>query len=62
MLNIETGDLATWRVYVPRDGKWETRNGRVTRKLGPETWEVCGNFGVRFIDPIACEIQKLESE
>lgn len=57
----EVNDLATWTAYCLREGRFITRNGRVTHKLCAEVWEVCGNFGVHYINPIACEIRKLES-
>ena len=58
MEEIQVGDMATWRNWTSEG--WVVRRGRVTRKLTPEVWEVCGNFGVKFINPTACEIRKVE--
>ena len=60
MESIEIGDMATWRNWS-REG-WIKREGRVTRKLTPDTWEVCGLFGVKFINPRACGIKKLAQD
>ena len=59
MDKIKVGDMAKWLNYTQYG--WRERNGRVTRILTPETWEVCGNFGVLYINPLACAIEKLES-
>jgi len=56
--DIQVGDMAAWRNWT-REG-WKTRVGRVTRKLTPEVWEVCGNFGVKLINPEACGIRRVE--
>ncbi len=57
LASIKEGDMAKWVNYT-RHG-WQERTGRVTRKLTPEVWEVCGNFGVLYIDPISCALEKL---
>lgn len=59
-MEIAVGDLATWRNWT-REG-YVTRTGRVTRKLSADVWEVCGYFGVKYINPKACEIRKVEEE
>ena len=59
MENIQIGDMAKWLNYTIHG--WRERSGRVTRKLSAEVWEVCGNFGVLYINPAACGIEKLES-
>ena len=55
---VNVGDLARWHNYTQTG--WVERTGRVTRKLTPEVWEVCGSFGVKYIDPIACGLEKFE--
>jgi hypothetical protein len=55
---IKEGDLCKWLNYTQYG--WRERQGRVTRILSKEVWEVCGNFGVLYIDPVACGIERIE--
>lgn len=59
MDSINIGDMCTWVAYTQYG--WRNRKGRVTRKLTACTWEVCGDFGVHYIDPKACAIEKVSA-